>query len=178
MAGSPFYIMENVNLFCGDDDPSTSKYLTIETLKLPDLQRTTANHNAGGVRGPNVNWVVGMEALKPTFKLKGFDEQLLGQFGLGANDLLKYTAYGALRNRMDGSYVEVKAIMQGTLTKIAPDQFQRNEIMGHDHEIDQMIHYELWFNGLEKIYWDWLTNTFRTGGVDQNAQVNKILRIS
>ena len=49
--------------------------------------------------------------------------------------------------------------------------------MTHDYAINEVTHYEVWFDNKEKIYWDFWTNTWRVDGVDQNATTNSILRI-
>ena len=174
---SNFYVMEAVNLFCGDADPTASKHLTLQEMKLPDLTETFADHTpGGGVLGMQIGMNI-VEALEPTFKLAGKDPQLLSQFGLGSPHRHIYTGYGAIRNKRSGAAIEVKAIMEGRLASIQGDAFQRGELMGHEYAIKEMMRYELWFDGSEKIALDFWTNTKRIDGVDQNADVNRILRI-
>ena len=43
--------------------------------------------------------------------------------------------------------------------------------------MNSVVHYELWFDGQEKVYWDFFSNEWRVGGVDQNSDINRILRI-
>ena len=38
---SNIYIMEAANLFCGDENPTASKHLTLTELQLPNLQEIT-----------------------------------------------------------------------------------------------------------------------------------------
>ena len=68
------YIMEAVNLFVGDADPTKSKHLTIAELKLPDLAGIYADHHAGGALVAT-EFEVGVEKLEPTFKLNGIDPE-------------------------------------------------------------------------------------------------------
>ena len=92
------YIMEAVNLFVGDADPTKSKHLTITELKLPDLAGIYADHHAGGALVAT-EFEVGVEKLEPTFKLNGFDPDLLAEFGLGSRVRNKFTGYGVIRDR-------------------------------------------------------------------------------
>ena len=79
---------------------------------------------------------------------------------------------------MTGEAIEGKAVMEGRLSKIAPDEFKRGDFMGNDYAINELTHYELYFNRIEKFYWDFFTNAFRIDGVDTNADENQILRIA
>lgn len=170
------YIMEAANLFVGDHDPANSKFLTLEELKLPDLQETLVDHQPGGGK-VGVEFAVGIEKLEPTFKLKGWDPVLLRSFGLGSTYRQTFTAYGVIRDKKSGRALEAKAIMEGRLSRVAPDAFQRGETMGHEYAINEVLHYELFFDGDEELYWDFFTNTLRLGGVDPDPDFNSILRI-
>jgi P2 family phage contractile tail tube protein len=170
------YIMEAANLFCGEHDPENSKHLTLEELKLPDLQEILVDHNPGGGK-IGVEFAVGVQKLEPSFKLKGWDIGLLRTFGLGTPGRKTFTAYGVIRDKRTGKAIEAKAIIEGRLSKIAPEAFQRGEAMGHDYAVNEVLHYELFFDGKEELYWDFFTNTVRLGGVDPDASVNNILRI-
>lgn len=174
---STIFIMEAANLFCGDHDPENSKHLTIEELKLPDLQEVLVDHQPGGGK-VGVEFAVGMEKLEPTFKLKGWDMPLLRQFGMGSPGRRTFTAYGVIRDKRTGRAIEGKAIMEGRLSRIAPDAFQRGEAMAHEYAINEVLHYELHFDTQEELYWDFFTNTVRLGGVDVDQEFNQILRIS
>lgn len=173
---STMYVMEAVNLFCGNDDPTASKHLTIAELKLPDMTETFADHGPGGGR-VGIEVGVGIEKLGATFKLNGFDPQLLTQFGLGTRVSNNYTAYGSVLDKRSGRAIEAKAVIEGRLGKIAPDAFQRGELQGHEYAINGIMHYELHFDGAEKFYFDFFSNAWRVDGVDQNADMNRNLGI-
>lgn len=173
---SNIYIMEAANLFVGSHDAENSKHLTLEELKLPDLQEALVDHNPGGGK-VGVEFAVGIEKLEPTFNLKGWDPVLLRSFGLGSNLRQTFTAYGVIRDKRSGRALEAKAIMEGRLSKVAPGSFQRGEAMNHEYAINEVLHYELFFDGAEELYWDFFTNTLRQGGVDPNPEHNNILRI-
>ena len=172
-----FFMMEAVNLFCGDHDPTKSKHLSLAELKLPDLQEMYADHHAGGAMVA-VEMPVGVEKLSPTFKLNGHDPDLLTEFGLGTRYRNNFTAYGVVRDQRSGRAIESKAIIEARLGRVAPDAFQRGEMQGHEYAMNSVVHYELWFDGSPKIEWDFFTSLWRVNGQDQLAAENRILRIT
>ncbi|HVR54266.1 MAG TPA: phage major tail tube protein [Pseudorhodoferax sp.] len=169
--------MEMANLFCGDHDPQKSKHLTLEELKLPDLQEETTDHTPGGGIGSIDIAVGGISKLEPTFKLKGWDPLLMREFGIGTSTAKRFTAYGVIRDKKTGRQFEAKAVLEGRLSRIAPDAFTRGDAMGHEYGISEVYHYELFFDGAEEVYFDLWTNTVRIGGEDRFATANRILRI-
>lgn len=173
---STVYLMTAANLFVGDHDPSKSKHLTLTELKLPDLQETFADHNPGGGL-VGTEFAVGVEKLEATFNLAGFDPDLLSEFGLSTRYRNSFTAYGVITDQRSGREIEAKAIIEARLGRIAPDAFQRGEMQGHEYAMNSIVHYELWFDNREKLAWDFFTNLWRVDGVDQNATINRILRI-
>jgi P2 family phage contractile tail tube protein len=173
---STIYIMEAANLFCGDHDPMASKHLTLTELQLPALQEMYQDHHAGGSR-VQIEVAVGIQKLEPTFKLAGWDPDLLTRFGLGASRASVFTAYGVVRDKRTGVAHEAKAIMEGRLGKVEADTFQRGEMMGHGYAINEVMHYELWFADREKLYWDFYSTDWRLDGVSQNDDERRILRI-
>lgn len=172
-----FYIMESANLFAGDHDPSNSKHLTLEEFKLPDLQAIYQEHMAGGA-AVQIEIEVGIQKLEPTFKLKGFDPDLIVQFGLGSKQRTLFTAYGVMRDARTGVAKQSIATIEGRLGKVAPDAQKRGELTGHEYGINSVMHYELVFDGRELMYWDFFTNTLRMDGVDQQAETNRLLGIA
>ncbi len=173
---STIYVMEAANLFCGDFDPTKSKHLTLSELKLPALQEIFVDHHGGGARVA-VEVGVGVQKMEPTFNLAGFDPDLLSQFGLGSKVRNVFTAYGVIRDKRTGRAIEAKAIMEGRLGKADQNAFQRGEMTMVEYAINELMHYELHFDGREKVYWDYFTNVWRIDGVDENASENLILRV-
>jgi len=171
------YVMTAANLFCGDHDPSNSKHLTLAELKLPDLQGIYADHHAGGAIAA-IEVELGVQKLESTFKLNGIDPALMTQFGLGSKSKNVFTAYGVVVDKRTGRNIESKAIIEARLGRVAPDAFTRGELMGHEYALNEITHYELWFDGSEKIAWDFFENLWRVDGVDQNADANSIMRIA
>jgi uncharacterized protein len=173
---STIYIMEAANLFVGLADPTKSKHLTLTELKLPALQEIFVDHHGGGMR-VGIEVGVGVQKLEPTFNLAGFDPDLLSEFGLGSKVRNVFTAYGVVRDKRTGRAIEAKAIMEGRLGKADMSAFQRGEMTSFEYAINELMHYELWFDGAEKIHWDAFTNVWRINGVDENSAENLILRI-
>lgn len=174
---SNLYVMEAANLYCGDHDPTKSKHLTLAELALPHLTEKYQDHHAGGSRVA-IEVAVGIQKLEPTFKLTGWDPDLLTQFGLGDRTKKSFTAYGVVRDKRTGSALSAMAIMEGRLGKVEPSAFKRGDLMDHAYAINEVTHYELWFDGAEKIFWDFFSSEWRLDGVDQNADERRILGIA
>lgn len=173
---SNLFIMEAANLFCGDHDPSASKHLTLSEMQLPALQEMFQDHHAGGSR-VQIEIPVGIQKLEPSFKLAGWDFDLLSQFGLGSTASRMFTAYGVIRDKRSGSAVQSKAIMEGRLGKIEAEAFKRGELQSHDYAINGVTHYELQIGGVEKLYWDFFSAEWRVDGVRQNADEATMLNL-
>jgi P2 family phage contractile tail tube protein len=173
---STVYLMTAVNLYCGDHDPTKSKHLTLAELKLPDLQAIYVDHHPGGGVAAT-EFEVGIQKLEPTFKLNGFDPDLMAEFGLGAKIRNRFTAYGEIIDQRTGRSIESKAVIEARLGRVAPDAFQRGELQGHEYAMNSVVHYEMWFDNKPIYEWDFFTNLWRVNGIDQNADTNRILRI-
>lgn len=174
---STIYVMEAANLFCGDHDPTKSKHLTLTELQLPTLQEMYQDHHAGGSK-VQIEVAVGVQKLEPTFKLSGWDPDLLAQFGLGAARPQMFTAYGVIANKRTGEKIGAKAIMQGRLGKVEGEAFKRGEMQSHDYAVNEVTHYELWFGDREKLFWDFFTAEWRLDAVDQNADERRLLGLA
>lgn len=173
---STLYVLEAANLFCGDHDPKNSKHLTLQELKLPTLEADYQDHMPGGSK-VGIEIEVGIKKLEPTFKLVGFDPELLTQFGLGSRIKHIYTAYGEIRDRRTGASIELRAVMEARLGKIESDAFKRGDLMATDYALHEVTHYEVFFNTEEKWFWDFWSNTLRINGSDEGQTTNTILRI-
>lgn len=172
-----FYVMEAVNLFCGDHDPNDSKHLTIESLRSPTLEEMTADHTPGGSMMAITIGMSAISALEAGFKLAGYDPNMLSLFGLGGRKREVYTAYGVLRDKRTGGAIEVKSIYHARLATIEPDEFEKGELSGYDYSLKEILHYETYFDTREKYYCDFFNQTWRVDGVSQNAEERRILRI-
>ena len=174
---STLYILESANLFCGDADPTKSKHLTIQELKLPALQAQYQDHMAGGAP-VGIEIETGINKPEPSFKLVGHDPDLLRQFGLGSRIRHTYTAYSVVVDRKTGRKIERKAIIEGRLGKMEEDAFKKGDLIATDYSINEVMHYEVWFDKQEMLYWDFFTNTWRINGSDENSDTNRILRVT
>lgn len=171
-----FYILEQVNLFCGES--SQGKHLTLQEMKVPTLSESENDHTPGGGRVA-VGIASVIEKLECTFKLTGSDPELLSMFGLGKRNRQTFTALGAVRDKSTGGLIEAKSVIEARLGKIEGDGFKRSDLHGHDYALIEVWHYELYFNGEEKFFFDFMTNTLRIDGVDPDGgDLNRILQIN
>ncbi len=171
------YLVEAANLFCGDHDPGASNHLTLEDIKLPDLEQKSIGHEpGGGVMGVEFTTTI-MGALSVTFKLKGIDPKRLALFGLGSTMRRNFTAYMVIREKRSNQQIEGKAIIEGVISKISGSGFKRGEGMDHDYEIKEITSYKLFIDNDEVYNIDYWTNRWSVGGVSQVNDMNRILRI-
>lgn len=176
MAADLLY-MDAANLFVGDENPTDGKHLSMEEVQLAALEGVFQDHSPGG-SDFGVEIQVGNAKLSPTFKLKGFDPQVLAQFGLGSKRRIPYTVRGVLKSQRTGEEKELKAVYQGRLGKAAPEAWKRGELTGNEYTINEVVHYELYIAGQEIYFWDFFTSTWRVNGVDENAGSKSILGIA
>lgn len=171
------YMLEAVNLFMGDHDPSASNHLELESLKLPEPSFKTIEHTpGGGVMG--VEFVTTLlEAQTVTFKLVGMNPERLKLFGLNTPYRSIYTAYGVVRDVRTNREREAKAIIEARLAKMTPDEAKRGEAFGHDYELKEIVSYSLSIGDQPIFEVDFFKNTHSVGGVDQFANKNRILRV-
>ncbi len=100
-------IMEGSNLFC--QAAGESKHLTLTELALPTMQEMFQDHHAGGSRF-QIEVAVGIEKPTASFKLAGWDQELLQQFGLSEDATQIFTARGSLRSKATGTLVSAVAV--------------------------------------------------------------------
>lgn len=168
-----FYIQEQANLFAGTADPSNSRHLTLEEIRLPTMQEKYQDHSPGG-GSIDMEIPVGFEKLMMPFKLRGHDPDMFGF--LGTDDT--FTSLGLIRDRRTGRAIQSKAIMRGRIGQITPDAFKKGELQGHEYMVNAVMRYELFFDGERKILWDAFTNELEFDGVDRNAEVNRIIGLT
>ena len=165
---SDLIINESFNLYVGDAGPDNSKHLILKNLKLPEHEELTQQHHSGGSTGAIDVGGLGFKELMSSFKLTGWDQQTMSQFGIFSRTKYPFTAYGNARSKATGTAVAIKAVMFGRLTKMATPEMKRGDLLEVDHEIKEILHYELYYGGNEKYWWDWGTNQWRVDGVVQN----------
>lgn len=170
------YVLEQANIFASDTDPTASKHLAIESVKLPALEEKFEDHHGAGAPAA-IQIPVGIEAFKVEFKMLGYDPQLIGLFGLGSPYRHNFTIYGGMRDQITGEAHELKCVVNGRLGKIEQGEFKKGDLNMADYEILGLMRYEVYFKGLEQIFWAYASNSWRVNGQDQNAAMNRILRI-
>jgi len=176
MATGNIFVLTGVNLFCGDDDPTKSKALTLAELKLPTLEEDYQSHRAGGAL-VEIEIPVGIKKLDATFKLDGTDTDLLVKFGLNSKVRQVFTAYANISDRRSGRDIPARAIIEGRLGKVDPDAYKRGDLQAHNYAINEIVRYEYYYDGAEKVFFDFFENAWRVNGVDQLAAFNANLGI-
>ena len=172
---SDLYPIESFNLFVGDAGPDNTKHLIIKNLKLPEMEELTQQHHSGGSWGAIDIGGLGMKELMSSFKLTGWDVQTLSQFGINNRVKFPFTMYGNARSKATGRAVPIKALMWGRLTSIKMPELKRGDLMEVDHEIKEMLHYELFVDQKQKYFWDWQTTVWMVDGVVQNQdEINNL----
>ncbi len=170
-------IWEAANIFVGDDSPTNSKHLTIQSIQIWQPKEKTQEHHPGGGIGAITIGGLGFEAPELTFKVVGADAQSMSLFGLGGNGQRPYTIYGALRDKNGGRVIERKVVVFGRMLEVTPSEFKRGDLTDQDHKIGEITHYEMWEDKAEIYYYDFMSSIWRVRGENQLAQVNSILRI-
>ncbi len=132
-------------LFAGDDGPDNKKALNIGSISLPIPEEKTSEIMAGGAK---MGIEVGMGvygALTLGFKLYGYDPQTMSLLG---GNRVPWTTYGAIKDTLNntGKLVEVRCTVWGRLTKLGIGELKRGELSEQDHEIKDIVRYELWWD--------------------------------
>ena len=148
--------LDAANLFVGDDDPTNSLFLILKNVKLPSLEEVTKEHMGGGaVAGIEL----GMRAIQPLkfpFQLEGFNPEQISRFMPGSGRI-KYTMRGNIRDIRDHTDLEVKAVIEGRMTKVEMSEFEKEKGINTDYEIKEVAFYSLFYNGVEKFYFDYFS---------------------
>ncbi|MFC2252503.1 phage major tail tube protein [Labrys portucalensis] len=174
---SSLIIQEAANIFLGDDSPDNSKHRSLASVKLPALEELTQNHHGGGAIGAIEIGGLGLKELDCTFKLNGWDPQAMSMFGLGAGRQ-NFTVRGLLRNKdLTNRPITIRAIINARLVSITSDEFKRGDLLGHDYALKEIFRYQVFYDGAEKYFYDFLTSEWRVDGVDQNAEERAALGI-
>ncbi|MBB6308903.1 phage major tail tube protein [Xanthobacter tagetidis] len=178
MARNTIYHWEGVNLYCGDHEPDKSKHLVIKNFKLEAFRETMVDHRAGGAMVAT-EFAVGIEKFGATFAFFGTDPDMVGLFGLGSIDRHIYTGYNAFRDLQSGKIIQRKLIIEARLGSIEEDQFEKGSAMGANYALNEIMHFEEWWEGRTEPLkeWDFFTGGWKVGGVDQAAAFNRALAL-
>lgn len=171
----PYIIQEGSSLAVGDTGPDNIKYANLDSAQLPDLEEMNEAHQGGGSIG-EVEWGnLGVKALTPSFKLKGWDPQVMSKFGQRVR--IPWTFRGILRNKQTQQALGLRAIFHARLGKMSPEAHERGKLMGHDHSLHEVVHYELYIDEKEKYYWDFFEPAFRIDGINMLADEMRLLAL-
>lgn len=165
------YSNEAFNMYVGTDDgDDANKLLVIKNVSLPDMEEITAAHHAGGSLAEIEVGGMGIKALAPKFKSAGWDPQTMSQFGIGSRAQYPFIIKSQVRNLAGGRELGTKAVVWGRLSKMSPSELKKGDMFEQDYEIKEVVHYELYFDGKEKYYWDFFTKPqiWRVDGKNQN----------
>lgn len=168
---STIYHMDAANLFVGDDDPTNSQFLVLKNIKLPNLEEVKKEHFGGGAIGKLSMGMGAIEALALTFNLEGFTPDVLSRF-MSPVGRLKYTLRGNIRDLKELTDIEVKAVLEGRMTKAELSEFDHEKGIDSAYEITEVIHYALYFGQQEKLFYNLFTSRLRVNGVDVTRQRN------
>nr|USU32886.1 phage major tail tube protein [Methylobacterium sp. OTU13CASTA1] len=177
MAAQYPYIMEAIDVRRATQ-PDSSRRRIIKTMALPALTRITAELMAGGSIGKLNLSFPQIEALEPKFATHGPDLDVLRNFGLTpGNAMDRWVFAGSMRIRRSAAPVPARAIIEGVVNSWEPDENTPGELMGCNHTLAEVTHYELTIDGEEYIYFDDDENVARSGGVDWFAPTRRALGI-
>lgn len=150
-------IMEAANLYCGYD-PTASTHLILSELRLPSLERNYVDHTPGGGQLA-IEVATHINRLEASFTLAGWQPQILGMIGAGAQP---FTVYGLIRDRRSGRAIQAVAILQGQIGRATPTPFTRGAVQNHEYAVRGIMHYELNMDFRQVFYWDFHENQVST----------------
>jgi phage tail tube protein FII len=148
--------MDTANLFVGDDDPTNSQFLTLRNIKLPALEEMTKDHTGGGAMGSISIGQRLFQSLTASFQLEGFNPDVLTKF-MPVTGRTKYTIRGNIRDLRDHTDTEIRAVLDGRMTRVEMSEFSRDNGINTDYEIKEVMLYSLHFGQSEKIYFDYFS---------------------
>jgi len=154
---STLFNLDAANLFVGDDDPTRSQFLALKSIKIPGLEEQTKEHTGGGAIA---TLSLGMRVFKVsplTFTLEGPNPDVLPSFMSPAAARKKYTIRGNVRDVRTHDDIELRAIVEGRMTKIEISEYKKDDGITSDYEINEITFYHLFFKGAEKIYYEFFS---------------------
>jgi phage tail tube protein FII len=148
--------MDSANLFVGDDDPTNSQFLVLRNIKFPSLEEATKDHDGGGAVGTLTMGMRKLEALSLPFQLEGFNPSVMNKF-MPITGRTKYTIRGNMRDIRDHTDKEIRAVIEGRMTRAEMSEFSKDDGINTDYEIREIVFYELFADGDEKFYYDYFS---------------------
>lgn len=188
MANATVYVLEEVNMICGNvgggpSAPGISTHLTLSELKLPGMEEAYVDHMPGGAP-VSIEVPMHINRLECTFNLAGFNPDVMRLLGSANRSLQIFTANGLVRDRRSGEALKAQAVIQGRLGRVNPTNFQKSNLFQHEFSIRSIVSYKLDMQetkdaaGMTPIYqWDFFTSDFFVGDTNMNADMIRILGI-
>ncbi|KAI94097.1 tail tube protein [Rhodomicrobium udaipurense JA643] len=170
----PLYVIEAVDVRRADET-DTSRAITISKLGLPALKRLSAEHKPGGGVGGIEFVFPQIEKIEPKFEVKGIDLDALTRFGFANGVYDKWTFAGAWRDKRTGKALPARATITGIISDWESDEFSPGELVGCNHTLKEVSHYEFTLDGKEIFYWDFYEREARSGGVSWMSDVRSAL---
>ncbi|WP_313026758.1 phage major tail tube protein [Brucella sp.] len=141
------------NLFIGDDDPTSSEFLSMKSVKLPKLTRNTKEHLGGGAAA---SLTIGLNSFKIdalTFSLEGVQPHLMKRFM--ANTRIKYTFRANLYDTQTQEDMPLIGVIEGKMTELDPGEYSPDQGVSTAYAVNEIVYYELTIKNEEKIYFDY-----------------------
>lgn len=162
----PRYILRNCTIFA--DRVSKIGQASEITLPVP-TEKVEEMRNAGMVMPIDVP--MGFEKAEASFKLTGFDPQVIQLFGLAVGQEREFMATGALVHE-DGTVINATAYIRGRLIKNDPGSWKPGEVGENDFQI-ALRYYRLEVEGRTLI--EMTPFEVSIGGVSQTSGIRAAL---
>ncbi|WP_420408705.1 phage major tail tube protein [Hoeflea sp.] len=160
--------MNFANLFIGDDDPTESQFLVLKNVKLPDLEEKTKAHEGAGAA---MEIDLGMGVINPlmvSFGLEGVSTAALRRFMPATPRRIFYTIRGNVQDIQTHEEYEVKAVLEGRMTKAAMGDFKKSDGIAGEYELKEIVKYKLFVKGEEELSFDYFLGP---AGVKRQGQL-------
>ncbi len=125
------------------DDPEDSRVETITKLVLPAIKFLTAEHLGGGSTGKVKYRLPMIEALEPTFSVKGLDRGSAAGVGLVPGATGGWTMAATVRDTAANKILPLRATIRGTVCEWTPGEHTPGELLDCDHAFHEITYYEL-----------------------------------
>jgi P2 family phage contractile tail tube protein len=162
----PRYILRNCTIFA--DRVSKIGQASEITLPVP-TEKLEEMRNAGMVMPIDVP--MGYEKAEASFKLTGFDPQVIRLFGLAVGEEREFMVTGALAHE-DGTVINATAYIRGRLMKHDPGAWKPGEAGENDFSIT-LRYYRLEVEGATLVEMDPFSVSI--GGASQTAAIRSAL---
>ena len=193
-AQQTIYVMESVNLICGDSvtnnaasgttaAPGISTHLVLQELKLPGWEEAYVDHTPGGAQ-VGIEIPMHFNKLEATFNLAGWDPAIMAFMGQEEDKFHRFTAYGLIRDRRTSEALQALAVLEGRIGRVNPTAFSKGNLMSHEYSIKSIVSYYLAMQTSaedpepQTIFdWDFFTSSFQSGQTQLSDELGRLLAI-